>query len=314
MRFPIELLKKCWFIAGPTASGKSDVAIELTRHIDAEILSLDSMAVYRGMDIGTAKPNLEQQAMVPHHLIDLVDPHEEYSVAEYIAVAESTCEQIVARGKIPMFAGGTGLYLRSLLRGVFEGPATDWGYRAELTALSKEKGREHLHGMLQVVDPGSATRLHPNDVRRVMRALEVFKVTGQPLSSQQREEPLVQSDRPARVVWLSPPRDWLYERINQRVELMMQDGLLNEVRQLLTITPPLGRTARQGLGYKEIIDHLEADLPLEEAVENVKTRSRQFAKRQHTWFRNLVECDEFPIQENQSAAEIAQQMASFIDS
>ena len=308
MRFPIELLKKCWFIAGPTASGKSDVAIELAQLINGEVLSLDSMAIYRGMDIGTAKPDQKQQAIVQHHLIDLVDPHEDYSVADYIAEAASTCQRLVTANRIPIFAGGTGLYLRSLLRGVFEGPPADWDYRAELNEIAKPEGSDHLHALLQSVDPQSAAKLHPNDERRIVRALEVLKVTGQPLSSQQREEPLSESDRPNCVVWLSPQRDWLYNRINTRVDRMIELGLVDEVQKLLAHSPPISRTARQGLGYKEIIEHIEGNATIEDAVETVKTRTRQFAKRQHTWFRNLVECTELPIQVDSDAAKIAQQL------
>ena len=306
--FPSQLLRKCWFLAGPTASGKTATALALSERIHAEIVSMDSMAIYRHMDIGTAKPTPEEQAVARHHLIDVVDPHQEYSVVEYLAAAQQACEQIVQRGRAPLFVGGTGLYLRSLLRGVFQGPEADWELRAELQQLSNTAGRQALHAELDRVDPESAAKLHPNDERRVIRAIEVFRLTGQPLSSQQQQTPLPESDRPAAVFWLHPPREWLYERINRRVDLMMDQGLLSETQQLLEMTPPPGRTARQGLGYRELIDFIDDRISLEEAVESIKTGTRQFAKRQHTWFRNLSEACAVSVTGEETPGQLAEQL------
>lgn len=294
MTFDVATLRQCWFLAGPTASGKSAVGLELAGLLNAEIVSLDSMSLYRGMDIGTAKPDAAARQRVPHHLLDLVDPHQEFSVAEYLARAESVCRDIIGRNRIPLFVGGTGLYLRAVLRGVFEGPPANWEYRQQLEVEAAEQGENYLHGLLQQVDAASAARLHARDSRRLIRALEVFRTTGVPLSVQQQERPLPPDQRPAHVYWLLPDRDWLYARIDRRVEQMMAAGLVDEVRQLLTAAHPPGRTAQQALGYREVIEHLKGLRPLDETVSLIQQRTRQFAKRQHTWFRNLEEC--VPVQ------------------
>ena len=294
MRFEIALLQKCWFVSGPTAVGKSALSLLLAERLDGEIVALDSMTVYRGMDIGTAKPSRVDREQVPHHMLDLIDPHEEYSVAQYVETAERVCSAIVERGRVPLFVGGTGLYLRSILRGVFDGPPADWALREQLTRDTREFGANWLHEQLAARDPEAAARLHPNDQRRVIRAIEVVETTGLPISRQQQQTPLPEADRPRHVYWLEPPRDWLYDRINRRVEAMIESGLVGEVRTLLNREPPPGRTARQGLGYKEVIEHLEDSVSLDETIDRVQTRTRQFAKRQHTWLRNLVECKAIP--------------------
>lgn len=308
MRVDSELLRRCWFLAGPTASGKTAVGIELARLIDAEIVSLDSMTLYRRMDIGTAKPTPAERADAPHHLLDILEPWEEFAVADYLAAAERVCRDITARGKTPLFVGGTGLYLRSLLRGVFAGPPADWAFRRRIDAASREHPPDWLHARVQAVDPDTAARLHPSDRRRLIRALEVFHLTGTPLSRQQQEQPLPAKARPVHVFWLSPPRDWLYERINHRVDRMLAAGLVEEVAALLADPRGFSRTASQALGYKEIIAHLREGVPLDESIERLKARTRQFAKRQHTWFRNLEECREVPITGSETAARIASRL------
>ncbi len=311
MRFATDILRRCWFLAGPTACGKSDVALTLAdrlrteRGIALEIVSLDSMTLYQRMNIGTAKPSADERLKVPHHLFDILEPSQEFSVAEYLVAALQICREIVARGGTPLFVGGTGLYLRSLLRGVFEGPPANDEIRQRLETEVARNGVESLHRRLQQFDPMTAERLHPNDVRRVVRALEVHELTGQPLSAQHREEPLSVDQRPANVMWLSPPRDWLYDRINRRVASMLEAGWLDEVRALLAAPQPLSLTASQALGYKELIEHLRGERSLAETIESIQTRTRQFAKRQHTWFRNLEECRPLAITGNDSPAEIA---------
>lgn len=291
-----ELSARCWFLAGPTACGKSDVALELATRHKAEIVALDSMTLYRELDIGTAKPTPAERQQVPHHLFDLLDPAEEYSVAEYHAAAEAVARDILARGRTPLFVGGTGLYLRALLRGVFAGPPADAALRERLESHAATHGPQDLHRQLAQIDAITAARLSPHDVRRVVRALEVFELTGVPLSAHQQQAPLPEEQRPPHVYWLSPPRDWLHDRINRRVIAMFERGLVEEVRRLWQRTPPLGRTARQALGYKELLDRFDAGLcdnglfDTAPAIEQIQTRTRQFAKRQHTWFRNLVEC------------------------
>jgi tRNA dimethylallyltransferase len=309
MRLSHEILKRCWFLAGPTAVGKSEVAVELARRIDAEIVALDSMSLYRGMDVGTAKPSSELRRAVPHHLIDVIEPHEDFSVAQYVNAARKVAQEIVSRGRTPLFAGGTGLYLRSLLRGVFEGPPADHELRRELEVQASRATPEDLHGRLASVDPVAAGRIHQHDVRRIIRALEVFSRTGRPLSELQRQRPLPLEDRPANVFWLSPPRSWLYERINRRVEKMFEKGLLDEVRRLLAGPQPLSRTAQQALGYQEAIEHLEGRLSLSETIERIQTRTRQFAKRQHTWFRHLEECRAVEITGDETPAQVADRLS-----
>lgn len=308
IRLPPEILRQCWFLAGPTACGKSEAAVEVALQIDAEIIAMDSMSLYRGMDIGTAKPTAQLRQAVPHHLVDVVEPHQEFSVAEYITAAERAVRDIVSRGRRPIFVGGTGLYLRSLLRGVFEGPRADPELRRSLEAEAARKSAEELHERLRTSDPVAARRIHPRDVRRIVRALEVHAVTGRPLSEWHRQTPLPPDERPRHVVWLTPPRAWLHDRINRRVEQMVADGLTDEVRQLLALPRPLGRTARQALGYQEAIDFLQERMTLEQMVNRIQTRTRQFAKRQHTWFRHIEECR--PVE--MSGAEDPSQLAERI--
>lgn len=301
-----DLLRHCWFLAGPTAGGKTATALALAEFLDAEIVSMDSMAVYRRMDIGTAKPTREERSQVPHHLIDIVDPHEEFSVSDYVQQASQVAGEIAGRSRTPLFVGGTGLYLRSMLRGVFEGPDADWELRRSLERQADEKGNDWLLEELRKVDAPTAARLHPNDVRRVIRAIEVFNVTGQPLSIQHDHKPLPKEEQPAAVFWIHPPRAWVHERVNRRVDIMMGQGLLGETRRLLDSDPPPGRTARQALGYRELIEHLEAGVSLDAAVTQIKTGTRQFAKRQHTWFRNLEECQSVPITGKESPRVLAE--------
>lgn len=316
MQFPAELLSRCCFLCGPTACGKTALSLAVADRLNAEIVALDSMTLYRGMDIGTAKPSRDEQSQVTHHLIDIIEPHEEFSLAEYLTAAESACRAIVARGRRPLFVGGAGLYLRGVLRGVFEGPAANWDLRRELEEQAQREGHTSLHLELQRVDPVTAARLHPNDIRRVIRAIEVFRQTGHPISAQHEQGPRPPEERTPHVYWLDPPREWLYERINQRVVQMFEQGLLDEVQRLLQSQKPLSHTARQGLGYKEVIDWLQADTTPDQGdlgavVELIQTRTRQFAKRQHTWFRNLEECVSIPIG-NASTAALAEELSARI--
>lgn len=304
----VPLLRQCWFLAGPTASGKTVVGVELAKRLNAEIVALDSMTLYRGMDIGTAKPTLAERQGVPHHLLDLLDPTEDFSVAEYVAAAQQACREIIGRGRVPLFVGGTGLYLRAMLRGVFEGPAADWQIRQRWEAFAREHGAETLHQRLHEVDPVIAARLPPQDQRRIIRALEVHELTGTPLSAQQREQPLAPSERPQHVYWLEPDRACLHARINARVEAMFAAGLVDEVRRLVDQYPVWSRTASQALGYQETRGYLEGQHDLAATIDLIQTRTRQFAKRQHTWFRNLEECSAVSI----SGAESPEQVVTRI--
>ena len=308
MQFSASLLRQCWFLAGPTASGKSATAVTLARKLNAEIISLDSMAIYRGMDVGTAKPSVAERQQIVHHLIDIAEPHQEFSVAEFVRLAADAAAEITWRNRTPLFVGGTGLYLRSILRGLFEGPEANWELRQTLEQQTLEHGPQWLHDRLASCDPVTAARLHPNDMRRIIRALEVFELTGQPISQGQQQHPRPESERPQVVVWLEPPRDWLRNRIHQRVDQMMAAGWLEETRRLLQRQPPPGRTACQALGYRELIDHLFGRMTLEAAVEQIKTATRQFAKRQHTWFRNLEECVPLAITGQETPESLARQI------
>lgn len=285
----------CLYLSGPTAAGKTAVGIELARLVGGEIVALDSMTLYRGLDVGTAKPTAVERAAVPHHLVDVLDPHEECSQAEYAALARRAVDDILNRGKVPLFVGGTPLYLKTLLRGMFEGPAADWDFRRRVEAEARAHGGDWLQRRVAEVDPATAAKLHANDERRLIRALEVFELTGTPISVQQQQFEAVRAEAVGRVFVLDWPRDELYRRIDRRVDAMIADGLVDEVRRLTAAPQSLGRTARQALGYREVLEHLSGGPDLATTVEAIKTHTRQFAKRQLTWFRSLAECRAVPL-------------------
>jgi len=273
----------CWVLVGPTASGKTEVALELARTHPVEIVSVDSMQVYRGMDIGTAKPTPEERASVPHHLIDVLDPEDGCNVARFRRMALEAIKGIRACGRRPLLVGGTPLYLKALLWGLMEGPATSQELRAALEQEARRLGADALHRRLARVDPEAAARIHPNDVHRLVRALEVHALSGAPISSRQR-----QFDGPPRVphvmVGLRWPRQELYARIDARVDRMMAAGLLEEVRSL---RGRLSRQARQAVGYKELMAYLDGRVSLEEAVLQIKRNTRRLARHQLTWYRHF---------------------------
>lgn len=287
---PVADFADCWFLAGPTASGKTAIGLELAERLGAEIVSLDSMALYRGMDVGTAKPTPAERARVVHHLLDVVDPNTDFSLSEYVSAAHATMAELRARNCPALFVGGTPLYLKALLRGLYPGPPADWQFRREIEDELARYGLAALHKRLELVDPLSAARLHPHDKRRIIRALEVFRQTGEPISHQQTQ--FEEGTRPerCRVFVLSWPRSELHERINTRVEGMFARGLVEEVRGLLEQFGELSRTAMQAVGYREVVEHLRGVRDLPSTVELVKIRTRQFARRQDTWFRSLMEC------------------------
>jgi len=295
----------CWFVTGHTAAGKSQVGAALAERIGAEIISLDSMAVYRYMDIGTAKPSAELRRRAPHHLIDVVDPSEQFSLSQYVEAAHAKISEIRQRGRQALFVGGTPLYLKALLRGLYEGPPPDWDFRRQVRAEAEEVGIEALHERLKVIDPLLAAKLHPRDSRRIIRALEVYRVTGEPLSHQQLHFEEGYEAHECRVFVLDWPREKLHERIDARVERMFERGLVDETRQVLSRFGQLSRTASQAVGYRETLEHLEGQRDLEATISLVKTRTRQLAKRQETWFRGLSECRRLPQQEGESPEEIA---------
>jgi len=278
-------MNKVIVIAGPTASGKTDLAIKLAHEINGEIISADSMQIYRGMDIGTAKPTMEERQGIPHYLIDIVDPDEEYSVAHFQRDAKNCIKEILNRGKVPIVAGGTGLYINSLVYNIsFSETTADWEYRKQLEEIARDKGPEELHRFLQKVDPVSAEKIHPNNIKRVIRALEVFKTTGKPISQHQLESRTEKPEYEFKIFGLEMDRKILYERINKRVDKMMEMGLYEEVESLLEKYSP-DLVSLQGIGYKEIISAIKGEYSLEEAVEKIKLNTRHLAKRQITWFK-----------------------------
>ncbi|MDG2382056.1 MAG: tRNA (adenosine(37)-N6)-dimethylallyltransferase MiaA [Pirellulaceae bacterium] len=299
-------INRCWFLTGPTASGKTRIGIELAKILDAEIISMDSMAIYRGMDIGTAKPTVDERNAISHHLVNIVDPDELYSVSDYVDAAQLCIQKIRARGKQVLFVGGTPLYLKSLLRGTFVGPPADEEFRQAVAEEIKQVGIAALHTRLQQVDPLSAAKFHPNDVRRIVRALEVHKATGQPISHLQLQFDQARSAEECRVFVLNWPRPELHHRINDRVDRMFAAGLVEEVQQLESQNQQLGRTAQQAVGYAEVISFLAGEIELDFTIHRTKSRTRQFAKRQITWFRSLDECRWLAQSKTQSPLEMAE--------
>ncbi|MBQ6551327.1 MAG: tRNA (adenosine(37)-N6)-dimethylallyltransferase MiaA [Lachnospiraceae bacterium] len=278
--------KKLVIVAGPTAVGKSGAAVALAREIGGEIISADSMQVYRGMDVGSAKIREEEMQGIPHHLIDVLDPAEEFNVTVFKELALRAMEEICANGHIPIVAGGTGFYIRALLYDTaFTENDTDKTYRNELMALGKEKGAAYLHGMLRELDPASADAIHENNMKRVIRALEFYHDTGTPISAHNEEERKKPSPYDFRYFVMTMDRAKLYARIDARVDKMMEDGLLSEVTALRNSGIPRSAVSMQGLGYKQLLAYLEGETTLDEAVSAIKQETRHFAKRQLTWFR-----------------------------
>jgi tRNA dimethylallyltransferase len=273
-------------IAGPTAVGKTDCAISLALRLTGEIISADSMQVYKYLDLGTAKPSLEQQLAVKHHLIDLVTPDQEFAVSDFRKLFEDTIKEVVSRGKLPILSGGTGLYIRACLQAYLgDNPAgADWDLRLRLQEAAREQGPEFLFQQLEKVDPAAAARIHPNDLRRVIRALEVFQTTGKPISSFQSRQPAGELYQ-LTYIFLERERTDLYHRIDRRVDFMIEQGLLDEVSSLLEMGYSPDLKPMQGLGYRQMNDYLQKKCSWEEAVASMKQQTRNYAKRQLTWFR-----------------------------
>jgi tRNA dimethylallyltransferase len=279
-------------IVGCTASGKGTLGRALARAIGAEIVSVDSMKVYRGMDIGTAKAPAAERAAVPHHLVDVADPWESFSVARFVELADQPVQQIHGRGRPVVAVGGTLLYLKCWYAGIFEGPAADPEFRAELRRRVATEGLEALHAELERVDPAAAARIHRNDLRRIERALEVHRVTGQPISALQREW---DGAGPRRRDWrwvligLRRSREDLNRRINLRVKRMVAAGLVDEARRIWSNPRGVGPQAGQAVGYAELFEHFAGRMSLEDAIEQIKIHSRRLAKQQRTWLKAMRE-------------------------
>lgn len=288
------------FLVGPTASGKSAVALALAERLGGEIVSVDSMQVYRGLDIGTAKPSAEERARVPHHLIDVVELTEPFDAAKFVEHASRAEDEIVRRGRVPIFCGGTGLYLKALLEGLGAAPPAD----AELRRILEATPLEDLLRELAVVDPATHERIDRSNPRRVIRAIEVIRLTGKPFSAQRADwlpSGLRITHNASRIFGLMRPADDLRQRIDARVEEMFVRGLVDETRSLLSRGLEENQTAMQAIGYRQVVEHLRGERPLAETIDLVKTKTRQFAKRQMTWFRRQLPVNWISIKEGESS-------------
>ena len=292
-------------LAGPTAVGKTAASIRLAKAIGAEIISADSMQVYRHMDIGSAKIRQEEMEGVPHYLIDVLEPEEEFNVVRFQQMAKAAAEEIYAKGKIPLVAGGTGFYIQALLYDIdFTENDGDTSYRRSLEKTAEEKGGEYLHAMLREADPKAAEEIHPHNIKRMIRALEFHHQTGGKISEHNEAEREKSSPYDFAYFVLTDERSRLYERIDRRVDKMMEEGLLEEVRYLKERGVKRGSTAMQGLGYKELYAYLDGECTLEEAVCIIKRDTRHFAKRQLTWFkreRDVIWADKSVIGQSDDA-------------
>ncbi len=299
-------------LTGPTASGKSEIAIALAKRIGAEILSLDSIAVYRGMDIGTAKPSLAEQNQVTHHLIDLVDPTEDFSVARYLKEAHRVVAAMRSRGRTAIFVGGTPMFLKAILRGFDPGPPADWDFRRAIEADLRQHGIAALYQRLRQVDPLAAHKIAPSDSRRMIRALEVAYQTGTPISHRQIHFDQQRGGESCNVFAVQWPRQLLHQRINLRVAEMFAAGLIEEVRELLARHKRLSRTASQAVGYREVIEALEINGDFGEIQDQVAAHTRQMARRQETWFRSFAEIRPITVCEPLDAEAIARKLETLL--
>ncbi len=272
-------------VVGPTASGKTSFSIEYAKKNNGEIISCDSMQIYKYMDIGTAKATKEEREAVPHHMLDFVDPNTDFSVADFVEGARKCIQDISKRGKLPILCGGTGLYIDSIINNLeFSEEKRDDEYRVYLQEMAEEKGNEAVHDLLKELDPVEAEKVHYNNVKRVIRALEICKTTGM---TKTEADKLAKRDSlyDAEIFGMSMDREKLYDRINRRVDIMMEEGLLDEVKRLLSMGIRRNSTAMQAIGYKELIEYLDGECDLSSAIDKIKQESRRYAKRQLTWFR-----------------------------
>ena len=291
------------FIVGPTAAGKSETGLISAQHLNAQIVCCDAMQVYREISIANDKPTLKARALVPHHLVDIVPVTEEFNVARYRQLALDVIGQIHACGKIPLFVGGSGMYMSVLLDGIFEGAAADEDLRGELTRELAVQGPAFLHERLKALDPQAAVKINPNDPQRILRALEVVISTGQPLSQLQPKREGLWGKMPIKIFALNRPREELYQRVEDRVEEMFTKGLIEEIRQIASL--PLSSTAQKLIGVPEVIEYLKGEYDLERAKYLMKLHTRHYVKRQLTWFRRDKRLTWLDIAPNQTPAQIA---------
>jgi len=308
----LEQKQKLIVLIGPTAVGKTKLSIELAKKFNGEIISGDSMQIYKGMDIGTAKITQEEMEGIPHHLIDIKEPDESFSTAEFQELVRKKIDEISSRGKMPMIVGGTGLYIQSVIFDYhFTDAPSDPTFRRSLEQAAEANGQEFLHGKLKDADPESAARIHPNNVRRVIRALEIIHCTGKTAGElQENQSPELLYD--TALIGLTMDREMLYNRINYRVDLMMKQGLLDEV-QYFYEKGLRDCQSIQAIGYKELYDYFDGKVPLELAIENLKQNSRRYAKRQLTWFRNKMNVEWFDMSESKDAEKKFAEISKFIE-
>lgn len=302
---------KLLIICGPTASGKSELALNLARELDAEIVNADSMQIYRGMDIGTAKATAAQRAEIRHHLVDIVDPDHHFSAADFMEAADAVIGTIAARGKRIIVVGGTGLYIRTLLKGLVDSPSGAGEIRQQLQEEARELGNHAMLEQLRLVDPELAERIHPNNLVRIIRALEVYQLTGVPLSRYQQEHSFATSRYPFLQIGLKVDRQELYQRITARVERMLTEGLVEEVQGLLAAGYGPELKPMRAIGYKEVCAFLAGELGREEAAELIKRDTRRYAKRQVTWF--SAETETIWLEYPQNFASISKHAIEFFD-
>ncbi len=301
-------------ITGPTATGKTRLGVDLSLELEGEVISCDSMQVYRGMDIGTAKATEEEMRGVPHHMLDVVSPKESYSVGRYVQEAGAWAEDIAQRGKMPVVVGGTGLYMDSLVRGIdfAESPGDD-SLRRELEGIGRSRGGEALLDMLKEFDPEAAACIHPNNLKRIIRAIEIYRLTGKTITRHDEESRLrPDAFEAVRIVLSFEDREKLYERIDRRVDIMMERGLLEEVRALLEGGLSRESTAMAAIGYKELAEYLDGECSLEDAVQRIKQGSRRYAKRQLTWFRRYGDAKWIYVDKCRDFEEVRQIATDFI--
>ena len=306
-------MSKMLLILGTTASGKGRLAYQLARRLGGEIISVDSMKVYRGMDIGTNKPSRRLRSAIPHFLVDVAEPWESFSLGRFVELADAVIASLRARQRPIIAVGGTSMYLRGLLEGIFEGPSASETIRQRIRQeAAAEHGLECLHQRLREVDPAAAERIHVNDLKRIMRALEVFELTGQPISHFQRQFRSGEYRHPWTIIGVRRSKEEESHRINQRVKQMLEQGLLDEVKRLLAHPAGLSPQASVAVGYAEIIAHLRGQLSLEDALEQIKINTRRLAKAQRTWFRSFLRVNWFEVQPEETAEDLAQRVLETI--
>ncbi len=300
----MNILEHSYIITGPTASGKTNLAIKIAKQLDSEIICMDSMTLFKGMDIGTAKPNKSQQEEVKHHMLDVLCPTESSNVKSWLTSSKKIATNLIEKGKSPVFVGGTPFYLKALLLGLFKMPEIPKQIRIDLEAKFPQENFSEAHSFLMQVDPFSAKKIHPNDRRRIIRALEVWFALGKTISSLQKQWDLNSNSAfdPVKIkcIWLQIPRPQLHQRIHLRTANLLQNGWVEETKALRLKHPILGKEASQAIGYSQILNYLDGGIPYQEMEEKINIETRQFAKRQETWFRHLPGCTPVCLEKNLS--------------